>query len=154
MNFNSAKPAKSPANSREDSRDLNPSRWAVTYTGRCSQPGRLSSIFSQGIRILLSALPVLVPPSLRCAECPHFLLFTWGDMPCTGGPEHADHQPIPEGEAWDKNNTLASFITCFHSCQIIFLAGVCLRPMPLNCGLGNILDELLAQNLCFSMWNG
>lgn len=45
---------------------------------------------------------------------------------------------------------LASSITNFHSCQIIFIVGVCLKPVPLRCGLGNMLDESLAQNLCFS----
>ena len=80
-----------------------------------------------------------------------FSFFTWGNR---GGPEHADIQLIPEGEAWDKNNMLVSFITYFHGCQIIFLVGVYFKPMPLQCGLGNILDELLAQNLCFSMCNG
>lgn len=45
---------------------------------------------------------------------------------------------------------LASSITFSRSCQIIFIVGVCLKPVPLECGLGNMLDELLAQNLCFS----
>ena len=80
-----------------------------------------------------------------------FSFFTWGDR---GGPEHADIQLIPEREALDKNNMLVSFTTYFHGCQIIFLVGFCFKPMPLQCGLGNILDELLAQNLCFSMCNG
>lgn len=89
---------------------------------------------------------------LRWAGCPR--VFSSPGVTChpwVGGPEHADHQPVSEGQARGRNSMLASPTTYCHGCQIIFLMGVCFKALPLKCGLGNILDELLAQNPCFSV---
>lgn len=92
------------------------------------------------------ALPDLVLWSQVCrAPCASFL----------SSPRVTLHLAVTQHvqrEARDGNGVLASFITHFANCQIIFLEGICLKPMPLACGLGNILDEPLAQILCFSMW--
>lgn len=76
--------------------DLNFSHLAVTHARPfLPNEGGCLAIFSHGIRTLLSALPLLVPPGLDVQNLP-VPLCTWGDRPPTGGPEHAHHQPIPE----------------------------------------------------------
>lgn len=92
------------------------------------------------------ALPIFVLWSQVCRiPCASFL----SSPRVTLHPAVTQHA---QREARDGNGVLASFITHFTNCQIIFLEGICLKPMPLACGLGNILDESLAQILCFSMW--
>lgn len=64
------------------------------------------------------------------------------------------NHPWVQSRVSAPKNMLASFMANFSNCQIIFLVGVCLKSLPLKCGLGNILDELLAQTCVFLCENG
>lgn len=110
--FELCSPAQTLANFHGNSLDLNISPSAATYTRPLlSHQGHSPTIFSQGIRTMLLALPVSEPPVLICRLSQFFSL----PGVTTGGPDCAHHQPVPEGEAWDKN-------TCWFLSWLTFIA--------------------------------